>query len=89
MASWICCAQCLRFLGGEMIADVFLDHATYADLPNKFEAGTPAVGKIARGSGEPEWTGYEQYLCRRELTGYLFEQLQIPENRALFGPTLK
>ncbi|MFM7545975.1 MAG: aminotransferase class V-fold PLP-dependent enzyme, partial [Synechococcales cyanobacterium] len=29
--------------GGEMIADVFLDHATYADLPYKFEAGTPAI----------------------------------------------
>jgi len=27
------------FSGGEMIADVFLDHATYADLPHKFEAG--------------------------------------------------
>jgi cysteine desulfurase (EC 2.8.1.7) len=24
--------------GGEMIADVFLDHATYADIPHKFEA---------------------------------------------------
>jgi cysteine desulfurase/selenocysteine lyase len=25
--------------GGEMIAEVFLDHSTYADLPHKFEAG--------------------------------------------------
>jgi len=23
MASWLCCGQCLRFGGGEMIADVF------------------------------------------------------------------
>jgi cysteine desulfurase/selenocysteine lyase len=29
--------------GGEMIADVFLDHSTYAELPHKFEAGTPAI----------------------------------------------
>jgi len=36
--------------GGEMIADVFLDHATYADLP-KFEAGTPAIAEaIALGA---------------------------------------
>ena len=25
--------------GGEMIAEVFLDHSTYAELPAKFEAG--------------------------------------------------
>ena len=31
--------------GGEMIADVFLDHSTYADLPHKFEAGTPAIAE--------------------------------------------
>ncbi len=31
--------------GGEMIADVFLDHATYADLPHKFEAGRPPLQK--------------------------------------------
>lgn len=31
--------------GGEMIADVFLDHATYADVPHKFEAGTPAISQ--------------------------------------------
>lgn len=29
--------------GGEMIADVFEDHVTFADLPHKFEAGTPAI----------------------------------------------
>nr|GEX70536.1 cysteine desulfurase 1, chloroplastic [Tanacetum cinerariifolium] len=31
--------------GGEMIKDVFLDHATYADPPSRFEAGTPAIGE--------------------------------------------
>ncbi|WP_427450722.1 aminotransferase class V-fold PLP-dependent enzyme [Litorimonas sp. WD9-15] len=29
--------------GGEMIEDVFEDHVTYADLPYKFEAGTPPI----------------------------------------------
>jgi cysteine desulfurase/selenocysteine lyase len=37
--------------GGEMIADVFLDHSTYAELPHKFEAGTPAIAEaIALGA---------------------------------------
>ena len=29
--------------GGEMIADVFEDRVTFADIPHKFEAGTPAI----------------------------------------------
>lgn len=76
--------------GGEMIADVFLDHSTYADLPYKFEAGTPAIAEaIALGAavdylsaiGMDTIHAYEQ-----ELTAYLFQQLQqIPELR-LYGP---
>ena len=30
--------------GGEMIREVYTDHSTYADAPEKFEAGTPNVG---------------------------------------------
>ncbi|MEB3231904.1 MAG: SufS family cysteine desulfurase [Leptolyngbyaceae bacterium] len=76
--------------GGEMIADVFLDHATYADVPHKFEAGTPAIGEaIALGAAVDYLTNigmdaihdYEQ-----ELTAYLFKQLNtIPEVR-IYGP---
>lgn len=29
--------------GGEMIADVFEDRVTYADIPHRFEAGTPPI----------------------------------------------
>ena len=29
--------------GGEMIQDVYLDHSSWAGLPHKFEAGTPAI----------------------------------------------
>ncbi|MCA0152503.1 aminotransferase class V-fold PLP-dependent enzyme [Winogradskyella vincentii] len=37
--------------GGEMIAEVSFDKTTYADLPHKFEAGTPNVcGGIAFGA---------------------------------------
>jgi cysteine desulfurase/selenocysteine lyase len=38
--------------GGEMIAHVFPDHATWAEVPYKFEAGTPPVGD-AIGLGWP------------------------------------
>jgi cysteine desulfurase / selenocysteine lyase len=76
--------------GGEMIADVFFDHSTYADLPHKFEAGTPSIGEaIALGAaidylnniGMTEIHAYEQ-----ELSIYLYQQLaKIPQIRT-YGP---
>jgi cysteine desulfurase / selenocysteine lyase len=76
--------------GGEMIADVFFDHSTYADLPHKFEAGTPSIGEaIALGAaidyldniGMAEIHAYEQ-----ELSVYLYQQLaKIPQIR-IYGP---
>lgn len=79
--------------GGEMIADVFLDHATYADLPHKFEAGTPAIAEaIALGASVDYLSsiGMDKiYAYEAELTGYLFEQLEkIPEIRT-YGPKPK
>ncbi|MCL1470646.1 SufS family cysteine desulfurase [Argonema antarcticum] len=76
--------------GGEMIADVFLDHSTYADLPHKFEAGTPAIAEaIGLGAAVDYLTniGMDKiHAYEAELTAYLFEQLrQIPELR-LYGP---
>lgn len=32
--------------GGEMIQSVWLDHATYNDIPHKFEAGTPNIAGV-------------------------------------------
>ncbi|SRR5579883_807778 len=79
--------------GGEMIADVFLDHSTYADLPHKFEAGTPAIGEtIALGAAVDYLSsiGMDQiYAYESELTSYLFEQLgKIPDIR-IYGPKPK
>jgi cysteine desulfurase/selenocysteine lyase len=76
--------------GGEMIADVFLDHATYADLPHKFEAGTPAIGEaIALGVAVDYLSslGMERiYAYEQELTQYLFDRLAtIPEVK-IYGP---
>jgi cysteine desulfurase/selenocysteine lyase len=76
--------------GGEMIADVFLDHSTYAALPHKFEAGTPAIAEaIALGAAVDYLTaiGMDNIAAyEHELTAYLYQQLrQIPEV-TLYGP---
>jgi len=76
--------------GGEMIADVFLDHSTYAELPHKFEAGTPAISEaIALGAavdylnaiGMDAIADYEH-----ELTAYLYQQINQIPHLTLYGP---
>jgi cysteine desulfurase/selenocysteine lyase len=76
--------------GGEMIADVFLDRATYAELPHKFEAGTPAISEaIALGAavdylntvGMDAIAAYEH-----DLTAYLYQQLNPIPQITLYGP---
>ncbi len=76
--------------GGEMIADVFLENATYADLPHKFEAGTPAIAEaIALGAAIDYLTniGMDKiHAYEEELTTYLFDKLmQIPQVK-IYGP---
>ena len=76
--------------GGEMIADVFLDHSTYAELPAKFEAGTPAIAEaIALGAAIDylsEIGMNKIYAYESELTGYLFKQLQKVPGLKIYGP---
>ncbi|AFY71355.1 cysteine desulfurase [Thalassoporum mexicanum PCC 7367] len=76
--------------GGEMIAEVYLDHSTYADLPHKFEAGTPAIGEaIALGAAIDylQNIGMDKiYAYEQELAGYLLKRmLEIPEIQ-IYGP---
>ncbi|MCZ2202332.1 SufS family cysteine desulfurase [Cylindrospermopsis raciborskii] len=78
------------FGGGEMIAEVYLDHSTYAELPHKFEAGTPAIGEaIALGAAIDYLTniGMDKiHAYEAQLTSYLFDQLaQIPQ-LTIYGP---
>lgn len=76
--------------GGEMIADVFLENATYADLPHKFEAGTPAIAEaIALGAAVDYLTniGMDKiHAYEGELTDYLFEQLMSMPLVKIYGP---
>ncbi|MEM8604483.1 MAG: SufS family cysteine desulfurase, partial [Cyanobacteria bacterium P01_H01_bin.121] len=76
--------------GGEMIADVFLDQSTYADIPHKFEAGTPAIGEaIALGAAVDYLTqlGMDKiHAYEQELTTYLFERLATIQQVTIYGP---
>lgn len=76
--------------GGEMIQDVYLDHSTYADLPHKFEAGTPAIAEaIALGTAVDYLSGIGMDRiaeCEHELTRYLFEQLATIPDLSIYGP---
>ncbi|HYH28022.1 MAG TPA: cysteine desulfurase [Actinomycetota bacterium] len=75
--------------GGEMISEVFPDRSTYKEIPNRFEAGTPAIAQ-AVGLGAAvdylERIGMEAVRDHeRELTAYALERL--PEVGArVFGP---
>ena len=77
--------------GGEMIQDVHLDHSTWASLPYKFEAGTPAIGE-AVGMGAAlsylEQIGLETIAAwEAELTVHLFNRLEAIEGLRILGPT--
>ncbi|MDY6785901.1 MAG: SufS family cysteine desulfurase [Cyanobacteriota bacterium] len=76
--------------GGEMIEEVFLDHSTYAELPHKFEAGTPAIGEaIALGAAVDYLSaiGMENIHAYEEtLTAHLFSQLQRVSTARIYGP---
>ena len=77
--------------GGEMIEDVFLDHSTWATLPHKFEAGTPAIGE-AVGMGAAisylQEVGLDAIQAwEAELTRHLFARLHAIEGVRVLGPT--
>ncbi|WP_421803737.1 aminotransferase class V-fold PLP-dependent enzyme [Flagellimonas sp.] len=75
--------------GGEMIAEVTFEKTTYADLPHKFEAGTPNIcGGIAFGAALDYMNsiGFDaiaQY--EDELLQYATEQLLTIEGLKIYG----
>jgi cysteine desulfurase/selenocysteine lyase len=74
-----------------MIQDVFLDHSSWADLPHKFEAGTPAIGE-AIGMGAAiqylQALGMERvHAWEKRLTEHLFARLGRIEGLRILGPT--
>ena len=75
--------------GGEMIAEVTFEKTTYADLPHKFEAGTPNIsGGIAFGAALDYMNsiGFDaiaQY--EDELLNYATEQLLTIDGLKIYG----
>jgi len=75
--------------GGEMIAEVTFEKTTYADLPHKFEAGTPNIcGGIAFGAALDYMNniGFENIAnYEHQLLVYATEQLQDIESLKIYG----
>ncbi|HEX6938646.1 MAG TPA: cysteine desulfurase [Longimicrobiales bacterium] len=76
--------------GGEMIDVVELERSTWAEVPHKFEAGTPNVAGAVGMAAAAEWleslgrdriAAHEQALIR-----YGLERLGAVEGLRLFGP---
>ncbi len=77
--------------GGEMIDTVTMECSTWAEVPHKFEAGTPnaagAVG-LAAACDYLDAIGHETLWAHEmELTRYALERLPEVEGLTLFGPT--
>ena len=75
--------------GGEMIAEVSFEKTTYADLPHKFEAGTPNIaGGIAFGAAIEYMNqiGFEAIAAyEEELLVYATNQLKQIEGMEFIG----
>ncbi len=75
--------------GGEMIAEVTFEKTTYADLPHKFEAGTPNVcGGIAFGTALDYMNaiGFEQIAAyENELLQYATSELMKIDGLIIYG----
>ena len=75
--------------GGEMISDVTFDKTTYADLPHKFEAGTPNVcGGIAFGAAIDYMNdiGFDKIAAyEHKLLEYATKELLAIEGLKIYG----
>jgi cysteine desulfurase/selenocysteine lyase len=76
--------------GGDMIASVDFDGATWNELPYKFEAGTPPIAEAVGLGAAVDYLntlGMEQVReHERELTGYLLGRLQEVPGLRFVGP---
>ena len=77
--------------GGSMIRTVTLQGSTYAEIPARFEAGTPAIGEaIALGTAIDFLNdiGMEQvHRHEQALTAYALERLSEVHGVTVYGPS--
>ena len=77
--------------GGEMIKNVTFEKTTYADVPARFEAGTPAIAEVIGLGKAVEWLNEKGLENIREheaqITQYALKQLaEIPQVKVLGNP---
>ncbi|MGZ5376396.1 MAG: aminotransferase class V-fold PLP-dependent enzyme, partial [Solirubrobacterales bacterium] len=76
--------------GGSMIKKVTKQGTTYADPPQRFEAGTPAIAQAIGMAAALRWldaVGMDAALAHeREIADYALERLEGVEGLKLFGP---
>ncbi|MGD8495260.1 MAG: cysteine desulfurase [Gemmatimonadales bacterium] len=77
--------------GGEMISEVRVEGSTWAPVPHKFEAGTPAIAE-AVGFGAAidylEAVGFEAIRAHEaEITRYALDRLGELDHLRIVGPT--
>jgi len=76
--------------GGEMIKEVWFDHAKYNDLPYKFEAGTPNIAEsIGLGVAVDYLTRIGMEKIRqheKEITQYALDCLKDFPEITVYGP---
>ena len=77
--------------GGEMIDEVFFERSTWAALPHKFEAGTPAIGEaigMAAAIDYIQALGLEAiHQWEQRLTARLWQGLSRIDGVRLLGPS--
>jgi cysteine desulfurase/selenocysteine lyase len=77
--------------GGEMISDVGLHESTWADIPHRFEAGTPPIAEaVGFGAAVDYLTAVGMEAVRNheiELTRYALERLAEVPDLTVYGPT--
>jgi cysteine desulfurase / selenocysteine lyase len=76
--------------GGTMIKKVGRELITWAELPAKFEGGTPAIGEAVGYGAAVRWLdelGLEAvHAAEAELTGYALERIGEVPGLTIFGP---
>ncbi len=76
--------------GGDMIAEVYLDHSKWNDLPYKFEAGTPNIADtVGLGAAVDYLAGLGMnavFEHERMLTEYALEKLINIKKVTVYGP---
>lgn len=77
--------------GGDMIKEVWVDHAKWNDLPYKFEAGTPNIADVIALGAAIDYLnqiGLDRILEHEQmLLAYTLDKLKELDNVILYGPS--